>query len=51
LIVHAVTSRPAATARHDDLLAQCHRCAMRNCRYRTAATVDVAPVESFESVQ
>jgi hypothetical protein len=43
LIVFGVTPRPtAARARGDELLAQCHRCAMRNCRYRVAATAQVA---------
>jgi hypothetical protein len=43
LIVYGVASQqPARGAPADEPLAQCYRCAMRNCRYRTAATADVA---------
>ena len=34
LIVHGVTCRRVAQGRFEDRLAQCHRCAMPNCRYR-----------------
>lgn len=34
--------RSSTEARADERLAQCHRCAMRNCRYRVAASVEVA---------
>ncbi len=42
LIVYGTTCRRDAATRFDENLAQCHRCAMRNCRYRTAATADAA---------
>ena len=42
VIVYGVTTQRFVAARDDERLAQCHRCAMRNCRYRTAAAVEVA---------
>jgi hypothetical protein len=41
LLVFGVTPQCSVDARDDERLAQCHRCAMRNCRYRTAPTVEV----------
>jgi hypothetical protein len=41
VIVCGITPHCAVDARDDERLAQCHRCAMRNCRYRTAPTVEV----------
>jgi hypothetical protein len=44
LIVYGVTRRLTSVAGDEQRLAQCHRCAMRNCRYRTAPA-DGAPAE------
>ena len=43
VIVHGVTSRRVPGGRFEERLAQCHRCAMPNCRYRVSAmAADVA---------
>jgi hypothetical protein len=43
LIVFALSAqRHIASVRAEEPLAQCHRCAMRNCRFRITATADVA---------
>jgi len=41
LIVYGLTPNAAAVERPDGL-AQCHRCAMRNCRYRMTAAAEAA---------